>query len=78
MLLASSSREDVLFTAVKAADGKVTMHIVNDGPARKANIAGPKMTWRAYVTDATRDMQDLGRVSEIELPAWSMITIVGD
>ena len=73
----SSPRNDVLFAAARGKDGRLTLHILNDGAARTATITGLTGRFTAYVTDPSRDLASLGEVNTtIELPAWSLVTLV--
>ena len=78
VLQSRSSDNEVLIAAVRGKDGRLVLHILNDGPARRATLKGAEdLRFSGYVTDPGRDMDKLEEISgEIELPATSMITLV--
>ncbi|MGC4106202.1 MAG: hypothetical protein QM753_07580 [Thermomicrobiales bacterium] len=79
----SSSRSDLLTAAVRGKDGKVAVHLMNDGAARDVEISGlPVGKFTMHVTDSTRNAaaSDLAPAVDntlrVKAPAWSLVTIV--
>lgn len=78
----TSSREDLLATAFRGNDGKLTMHLMNDGAARDVEITGlPPGSFTASVTDSTRNAAQhtaptrANGTVRVKLPAWSLVTL---
>lgn len=82
-LATSSDQPEVLFTAFRAG-GRYALHILNLGARRKAVLEGvPAGKWRQVRSTEAAQFQEAvigeaGGKVELELPARSLVTLVGE
>lgn len=77
-----SSRKDLLATAFRGRDGKMAVHLMNDGAAREVEIRG--LAAGAYTMDVTDSSRDGATSSpdvvekgalRVKVPAWSLVSV---